>query len=217
MSKYYDDLYRFTIENDRVMAVYEVEGKRLERERMEADEEWSYDPATRNVTEREYEGRRIETTVYADPDGDGLYVKQREARESLDRPSASTDQQYGSARDDELFATTGRDLLAGGRGADIFVYASLDELGLGRSRDTIRDFRASEGDLLDLSALDADPLQDGQQSFVLLDRAPVSGEAAGAVWFKKGVLNVSTDADAQAEYQIVLSGVRTLSLDDLLL
>ncbi len=230
MKKHAQEQYRFTIKNDQIVAIYEIERGRAEREEMERDEIWSYDPISRQVTEQEYDDGRLELTLYTDTDGDGLYVKQRESLgaqqevqpaqplDNLIGGTAGRDKLYGTAGDDVLHGAGGRDLLVGGRGADIFLFEQAGDLGLGSSRrDLIRDFKHSEGDRIDLSALDADPLLAGQQGFTLLSQAPARGEGTGVLWFAKGVLNISTDADHKAEYQIELAGVKSLSVDDLIL
>lgn len=67
------EAYRFTTSGSTVTAVYEVENGRTKQERMERDETWSFDGKL--VTKTEMDDGRLETTTYADPDGDGLFVK----------------------------------------------------------------------------------------------------------------------------------------------
>ena len=67
------ETYRFTTSGSTVTAVYEVENGRTKQERMERDETWSFDGKL--VTKTEMDDGRLETTTYADPDGDGLFVK----------------------------------------------------------------------------------------------------------------------------------------------
>ena len=57
----------------------------------------------------------------------------------------------GGAGNDWLFGGIGNDSLSGGAGADLFVFNAL-----GFGRDVITDFRASEGDKVDLRALNID-------------------------------------------------------------
>lgn len=65
--------YQFTIQGNTVTAVYEVENGRVEYERMDPDEVWTFDG--RNVIQVEMDDGRRETTTYSDPDGDGVFVK----------------------------------------------------------------------------------------------------------------------------------------------
>ncbi len=75
MSNDYSKGYQFTIANGAVTAVYEVEKGRVKLERMDAKETWSYDVATHQVTQTELDHGRLETTVYSDVDGNGIFSK----------------------------------------------------------------------------------------------------------------------------------------------
>lgn len=67
------EAYRFTTTGNSITAVYEVENGRTKQERMERDETWSFDGKV--VTKTEFDDGRLETTTYADADGDGLFFK----------------------------------------------------------------------------------------------------------------------------------------------
>lgn len=67
---------------------------------------------------------------------------------------AGNDRLQGDDGDDWLYGGAGRDSLFGDDGADIFVFVSLADSGLGGRADEIG-FRSYEGDLIDLSAIDA--------------------------------------------------------------
>ena len=60
----------------------------------------------------------------------------------------------GNAGNDVLIGRGGADVLVGGSGADIFKYTALADSKLG-ALDTILDFKALEGDRINLSAIDA--------------------------------------------------------------
>ncbi len=75
MSKNSTKAYQFTIQNNEVVGVFELKNGRVKAEKMEADEQWSFDTLTNQVTKIESEHGRLETTVYADTDGDGLFSK----------------------------------------------------------------------------------------------------------------------------------------------
>ncbi len=82
------DLYKFVIENGAVTRVYEVERNgRLELERMERNETWTYDPGTHQVTKVETERGITETKVFADADGDGFFNR---ISETYSRASGGT-------------------------------------------------------------------------------------------------------------------------------
>ncbi|NDB99072.1 MAG: hypothetical protein EBZ84_09465 [Betaproteobacteria bacterium] len=59
----------------------------------------------------------------------------------------------GSAKDDTIAGGTGNDSLSGGAGADRFLFASTAAL---NGTDTLADFVAGGGDILDFSAFDID-------------------------------------------------------------
>ncbi len=65
--------YKFNILNGAVTAVYEIKNGRTKFEKMDRDEVWSVDGS--NVVKTEYEHSRIETTIYSDIDGDGVFSK----------------------------------------------------------------------------------------------------------------------------------------------
>lgn len=77
---------------------------------------------------------------------------------------SSVEQVYGTEYGDTLSANSSTNLLAGFNGTDVYVFRSLAELGNGATADTIWD-STSEGDLIDLSAIDANTTVAGNQAF----------------------------------------------------
>lgn len=73
MSKNSAKAYQFTIQNNVVVGVSEVKNGRVKFEKMDSDEQWSFDAITKQVTKTENEHGRLQTTVYTDTDGDGLF------------------------------------------------------------------------------------------------------------------------------------------------
>ena len=67
--------YQFTIQNGSVVGVSEIEKGRTKFEKMNSDENWTFDASTNQVTKTEVEHGRVETTIYADVDGDGVFAK----------------------------------------------------------------------------------------------------------------------------------------------
>jgi len=75
-------------------------------------------------------------------------------------------------------------------------------------------FVITEGDVIDLSGL----AENLEQDLWWSARAPKKKvDATGAVWFKKGVLHVSTDADGKAELFAKIVGVKAIDADDVIL
>ncbi|MBE9610634.1 Ig-like domain-containing protein [Chitinilyticum piscinae] len=132
--------------------------------------------------------------------------------------NASANQLEGNAGNNILSGGGGVDKFKGGLGADTFVFASVSELGIATTRDTILDFVAVQGDRIDLSGIDANPLtQDNNDAFTFIGSAAFAGDCTGRIRFASGVLQISTDADTAAEYEIALTGVGTLTADSLIL
>jgi Ca2+-binding RTX toxin-like protein len=65
--------YKFTVVNGAVTAVYEIKNGRAKFEKMDRDESWSVDG--NNIVKTETEHGRIETTIFSDIDGDGIFAK----------------------------------------------------------------------------------------------------------------------------------------------
>jgi Ca2+-binding RTX toxin-like protein len=72
---------------------------------------------------------------------------------------AGNDTLIGGSGNDRLIGGAGTDSLTGGTGADTYVFDSVADMGVGALRDVINGFKSAEGDLLDFSALDANPQQ----------------------------------------------------------
>ena len=123
----------------------------------------------------------------------------------------------GGAGKDTLIGGLGHDTLTGGSGSDIFRFTSVAEMGSSSTAcDTITDFRRGE-DRLDLSRIDADSATSGDDAFGSLTLVTGGGfSAPGQLRFTGGVLYGNTDMDADAEFAIALTGVTTLSLQDVI-
>lgn len=67
--------YQFTLENGQVTSVSEIKNGRVKFEKMDADEAWSYNAETGQVSKTEWDHGRMETTLYSDANGDGIFNK----------------------------------------------------------------------------------------------------------------------------------------------
>ena len=125
----------------------------------------------------------------------------------------------GGAGNDLLTGGLGADKLTGGTGTDRFDFNALAEMGLiSTTRDTITDFKTSEGDKIDLLGVDANTALTGNQAFTYLGAVSAfTGNATGQLRFDATahILYGSTDADTAAEFAIVLTGVSSLASADL--
>jgi Ca2+-binding RTX toxin-like protein len=132
--------------------------------------------------------------------------------------SAEADSLNGGAGNDTLLGGLGHDTLAGGNGADIFRFTAPAEMGSASTAcDTITDFKRGQ-DRIDLSQIDADSSTSVDDAFSSLVPGPPSGfTLAGQLRYYQGVLYGNTDADADPEFAIALTGISTISLQDLML
>jgi Ca2+-binding RTX toxin-like protein len=127
---------------------------------------------------------------------------------------AGDDALYGYLGDDVLEGGTGKDRLAGGDGADRFVFGSAGETPFSAGRDVVADWNT--GDVIDLSAMDADLAAVGNQGFTFLGMTGVTS-AAGAGELRAFHHNGNTyllggvDGDGRGDFQIEITGLHTLT------
>jgi serralysin len=122
----------------------------------------------------------------------------------------------------------GRDIMAGGSGADDFDYNALSETGKTSStRDVIKDF-AHGSDDIDLSAIDANGSAAGNTAFKFLSAkgAAFTGFKGELRWYQinaagsasdKTIIEGDTNGDRRADFHIELTGLKTLSSIDFIL
>lgn len=114
----------------------------------------------------------------------------------------------GGAGNDVLNGGDGADMLTGGAGTDRFVYTSAFESQVG-ARDTIKGFNAAELDRIDLSGIDANTFQVGDQAFKWRGTAAFGGQAGELrVQYENGNAVVSGDVngDTVADFAIEVTG-----------
>jgi Ca2+-binding RTX toxin-like protein len=90
----------------------------------------------------------------------------------------------GGTGDDRLIGGLGPDTLTGGDGFDRFVYNAINESPPFGSRDIITDFVGNEvvaGDVIDVSAIDADISAGGDQTFTFIGSAAFSAPVSCAI------------------------------------
>jgi len=140
------------------------------------------------------------------------------------------DRLTGGLGTDTLIGGMGSDTMTGGGGADRFVFAASNETAVGtfsevgRVRDIIvhdiiTDFEVGV-DRIVLSAIDADTTRGGNQAFIFIGDADF-GLTAGQVrtYFSGGVTVAAGDinGDGNADFEIQLTGLHTLSSADFVL
>ena len=84
----------------------------------------------------------------------------------------------GLGGNDALVGGAGSDTLTGGTGADRFAYLLTGDSPTGATtRDVIVDFSYSQGDRIDLSAIDANAVASGNQAFAFKGTGAITGSA----------------------------------------
>jgi parallel beta-helix repeat protein len=128
---------------------------------------------------------------------------------------AGNDTLVGGSGDDRLIGGAGTDNLTGGTGADTYAFGALSDMGVGALRDVISGFKTTEGDHLDLTGLDANPLTATVDAFTFIgSNAFDPANATGQLRFADGILYGSVNADATPEFEFELVGVKELHASD---
>jgi phosphodiesterase/alkaline phosphatase D-like protein len=131
---------------------------------------------------------------------------------------AGDDRLLGGAGADTLLGGEGRDLLRGDAGNDRFVWQSLTDSVAGKL-DVVQDFVRGQ-DRLDVSAIDANAVQAGDQAFAFIGSAAFTGGLGLAelrimtLGSRVLVLLDSADADAVADSTFVVLGQTRLNQAD---
>jgi serralysin len=123
----------------------------------------------------------------------------------------------GQAGDDVLDSGRGADRLIGGEGADRFLFRAVGASAADvRGQDTIVDFERADGDVIDLSMIDADLATARDDAFRLVD-GPFTGAAGElrVVASAKGALLLGdVDGDGTAEFGLLVSGQTAMTEAD---
>ncbi|MBW9066125.1 calcium-binding protein [Rhizobium herbae] len=127
----------------------------------------------------------------------------------------------GGSGDDRLAGQLGADDLFGGAGADRFRYDDLWESTVAAvGRDTIFDFSGSDGDRIDLRAIDARYGAPGNQAFTFIGTAGFNGKAGELRYEKKAsdtYIYADVNGDGKADFSLHLDDAVSLSKGDFLL
>ena len=122
---------------------------------------------------------------------------------------------YGCAGDDNIEGGAGADVLSGGAGADGFNYRPGDfGPDLHASMDTIIDFKAAEGDRINLTMIDANTATAANDHFQFIagqDFHGVAGELRYAADGNGITVYGDTNGDGHADLAIHLSGLTTIT------
>jgi Ca2+-binding RTX toxin-like protein len=128
---------------------------------------------------------------------------------------------HGGIGNDTLLGQGGRDILAGDAGADtlyggtgpdqfeFFWVGDSGPLGSG-STDIIADFSAAEGDMIELSGMDANSNVAGDQAFTFIGNAGFSGAPGEINYTYSGgntIIQLQTDSDPDVDGAIIVMGL----------
>ncbi|WP_372070106.1 hemolysin (plasmid) [Tistrella mobilis] len=137
------------------------------------------------------------------------------------RGEAGNDVLDGRGGADLLQGGAGADQLTGGTGADNFLYLNLSDSGkTSGTWDTITDFSQTDGDKIDVSAIDAYVGSPGNQTFTFIGSAGYSGtpgELRANVSNGYTYIGVDVDGDQASDMVIRLNGIHTLTAADFVL
>jgi Ca2+-binding RTX toxin-like protein len=113
----------------------------------------------------------------------------------------------GGTGNDWLIGSAGRDLMTGGTGADRFIFgAAVAEIGTqAATRDIIQDFTRAQGDIIDLSVIDANTGVAGDQAFQFIGTAAFS--APGQLRYAGGQLQGNVTGNNGAEFVITINNL----------
>jgi Ca2+-binding RTX toxin-like protein len=129
-----------------------------------------------------------------------------------------SDTMFGEGGNDVLFGSNGgtevfvggagQDIMHGFAGADRFVFNNVSESAVGVNRDQIVDFFRSEGDKIDLSAIDARTNQAGDQAFSFIGSNAFSAAGQLRVVHQGGseyLVQANVDANLAPDMEIWVS------------
>jgi serralysin len=155
-------------------------------------------------------GNHAANTLLGD---DGSDVLNGEASNDSLYGGLGRDKIRGGDGNDRILGGPGKDYLSGGTGADTFVFKKLSESTPASIRcDTIYDFLPSEGDIIDLSAIDAQ-LGGGNQAFLFVETAAFSG-SKGELRYDQGTSGTyiygDVNGDKCGDFAIYLDNIFTL-------
>lgn len=128
---------------------------------------------------------------------------------------AGDDSLSGASGSDTLVGGSGADTLIGGDGADVFRFGALSDSPSSATRDRITDFQAAI-DRIDLSLLDADTGQSGNQAFDYIGSDRFSG-TAGELRLSQDLVRADVDGDGSPDFQFRLDNSDQVTAGDFIL
>jgi len=134
---------------------------------------------------------------------------------------ADADALYGENGADTLDGGAGKDTLTGGSGLDVFKFSFASDSGLLQSSaDLITDFTVGQGDLIDLSLIDAIVLTIANEAFSYIGSSAFTAAGQARSYFSGGAtfVDLNTNHDFYApEMIIAFSGIISLKASNFIL
>ncbi|MGK9171339.1 hypothetical protein KXR53_33935 [Inquilinus limosus] len=134
--------------------------------------------------------------------------------------SAGADSLTGDGLANVLNGWAGKDQLTGGGGADRFTFHAVTHSGVGETADRIADFSRTQGDRIDLSVIDADTTQAGNQGFSFIGTGTYSG-AVGQLRYQQfadgTVVAGDVNGDGASDFHIRCAGAIAFTATDFVL
>ncbi len=138
---------------------------------------------------------------------------------------AGNDILKGDAGNDILIGGANKDTMTGGAGLDDFDFDKVTEIGIGGTRDRITDLVHVQDDI-DLSTIDAKAGVSGNNSFKFIGAQAFHNVTGELHYFRinatgtandKTIVEGDINGDGRADFQIELTGLKTLSAGDFIL
>lgn len=137
--------------------------------------------------------------------------------------AGGADQLAGGAEADVLIGGAGRDIMLGGTGSDVFRFLTIKDLAgtALTSADTILDFAAAQGDVIDLSGVDANRRTAAvNDAFTWIDTGSftkVAGQLRYALVSGASLVSGDIDGNGTADFAIRIDGAPALTAADFVL
>jgi Ca2+-binding RTX toxin-like protein len=121
---------------------------------------------------------------------------------------AGVDTISGGDGNDIIIGGTGGDLLRGGADTDLFVVLQESVGNAVLETDTVYDYLAGDNDSIDLSDIDADSTQGGNQAFTFAASGFTKAAGEMTLTFASGqtTLRLDVNGDGKADYQMKING-----------
>jgi hypothetical protein len=156
-----------------------------------------------------FEGLELQGSADIDGSGNAL-ANQLTGNDGANTLSglAGVDTITGGDGNDIIIGGLGGDLLRGGADADTFVVLQESVGNAALETDTVYDYSAGDGDRIDLSAIDADSTQQGNQAFTLAESGFTRTAGEMTLTFASGqtTLKLDVNGDGKADYQMKING-----------